>query len=75
MMVILSSPQLVPLVERAIEQAFGTRPENLSIEPTFLCGSHPDWRVRAEFDARGERVSVDLTLEPRTGRLVRAMRG
>jgi len=74
MMVILSAVQLVPLVERAIEQTFGARPENLAIEPTFLCESHRDWRVHAEYDAGGERHQVDLTLEPRTGRLLRARR-
>jgi hypothetical protein len=72
MMVILNTVQLIPLVERAIERTFETRPENLTVEPTFLSGSQRDWVVCAEYDAEGEHHRVDLTLEPRTGRLLGA---
>jgi len=71
-MVILSTVQLVPLVERAIERAFETTPQNLTVEPTFLSESQHQWEVSAEYDAGGEHHRVDLTLEPRTGRLLGA---
>jgi hypothetical protein len=71
MMVILSSAQLVPIVERAIEQEMAIRPENLSLESRFLNMSHPDWVVAAEFDAGGRHHRMDLVLDPRTGRVLR----
>jgi len=71
-MVILSTAQLVPLVERAIERAFDSTPDNLTVEPTFLSGSQRDWIVSAEYDANGGHHRVELTLEPRTGRLLGA---
>ncbi len=74
MMVIISTIQLVPLIERAIERTYGSRPENLAVEPTFLCESAPDWQVRAHYDEGGHRRQVELVLEPRTGRLLRAQR-
>jgi hypothetical protein len=72
MMVILSTAQLVPLVERAIERAFDTTPENLTVDPTFLSGTQRDWIVSAEYDDNGGHHRVDLTLEPRTGRVLEA---
>lgn len=72
MMVILSTVQLVPLVERAIERAFDTTPENLTVDPTFLSGTQRDWIVSAEYDDNGGHHHVDLTLEPRTGRVLEA---
>lgn len=71
-MVILSTVQLVPIVERAIERAFDQRPENLTVEPTFLCESQQHWEVSAEYDASGVHHRVYLTLEPKTGRLLGA---
>ena len=71
MMVILSSAQLVPIVERAIELEMSARPENLTLESRFLHGSQRDWVVAAEFDAGGRHHRMDLVLDPRTGRVLR----
>jgi hypothetical protein len=72
MMVILSALQLVPIVEREIAGRVGQHPEGLTLEPRFLSGSQRDWVVAAEFDAGGHHRRMDITLDPRTGRVLGA---
>ena len=70
MMVILSSEQLLPIVEQAIELELAARPENLIVESRYLHGTQRDWVVAAEFDAGGRHHRMDLALDPRTGRVL-----
>jgi hypothetical protein len=72
MLVFVSSSQLLPLVERAIHDELDCEVENLKVDSAFLRWEQSDWPVGAEFDAGGRHRRMELVLDPRTGRLLRA---
>ncbi len=62
--------QLLPLVERAINERLDCVVENLRVDSGFLRWEQSDWAVEAEFDAGGRHRRMGLVLDPRTGRVL-----
>lgn len=69
MIVIINANQLRPIVERAIVSTLNLEPENLRFDPRFLNRNEQNWKVSAEFDCDGSHHTIEITLDPKSGKV------
>jgi hypothetical protein len=73
MLVFISTTQLIPLVERVIAETLSVLPEDLRLQDRFLARGQGDWAISADFSVNGERRHVEISLDPDTGEVRRAI--